>query len=180
MPLTLTEETFRGYRDLAAKLAWKYWKTLPPSAKVWIDPEDLVAHAYLCMVEKFPKYDHKKSLRSTYMWYVISNDLHNFVRQQCMKKRTGIAVSIDAIAEPGRPDLLIRQREALYSLAKVYETVSPECRLEMQRWFGQDVLRGRYSYRCKRAMEEFRQSANRFRLTPEDCRTLMRSGVCLP
>ena len=180
MPLTLSEDTFRGYRDLAGQLAWKFWRALPPSAKAWIDPEDLVAHAYLSMVQKFPHYNDKFAGKTTFFYYVLSRELQNFVRSKRCKKRMGEVVPMASVPELGRPDAMVKQTEALYSLAQVYAEVSPKCRKEMKRWFGQKPVPVRRSEMGKRAMEEFRIKADKYRLTADDCRTLMRSGVCLP
>jgi hypothetical protein len=190
------EELIVKYGDLAKKLAWKYWKKLPPAAKMWIDPEDLISEAYLCFATKIKeKYDANRASESTFIWHTLSNLFTNLCLQQAQSRRKAITLSLDEALEAlssegeipkfdikflGRPDQLVKQREALYSLASVYRDAGEECQARMRRWFGQRPTKlKRLSWEDKIWNAEFKFLADKYRLNMDDCLLLMRSGVCL-
>lgn len=184
------------YGDLAKQLAWRYWRKLPPATKLWVDPEDLISEAYLWFVETMQtKYDPTKACGCTFVYHALNNMLMNFCIRHQQRKRQGITLSLDeameAMANKGAPqfnpkylgksDGSFRKVEAYDALAKVYQESSRDCKKEIRRWFGQNNReRPRRSVKGLDVNKEFRYRAAMNRLSENDCRELMRSGVCLP
>jgi RNA polymerase sigma factor (sigma-70 family) len=190
------EELIAKYGDLAKKLAWKYWKKLPPATKMWVDPEDLISEAYLCFVKTVrDKYDASKASECTFIFWVVNNMLINFCLKHQQGKRRGVTLSLDEALEAteegevaqfnpkylGVQDNKFKKLEAYDALMQVYTESSEECRQEIRRWFGQNHReRPRRSVKGKEVNKEFRYRASMNRLSPYDCVELMREGVCLP
>lgn len=183
------------YGDLAKKLAWECWKGLPGPTKVWISPEDLISEAYLCFILNIQaNYNPMKASACTFIWHSLKNMFVNFQKHHWVKKRNGVTLHIEDILEAGdeeesseetflwmgKDDANVAQREALNALALIYWSVTPECRLAMQRWFGQEKTIVLRSAKAKKVYDEFALMAGSTNLQPEECLELMRGGVCLP
>lgn len=171
---------YAQYKRMAMKLAWKYWKQLPTSAKMWIDPEDMIAEAVLHVVTRISDiYNPKKSSMSTFVYTSVGSVLFNFVLAQRNSKRFGWNISIEDEACPVlmKRDEVFQLVEAKMSLEKIFVQASPKLRSEIGRWFSTERLAPRYSKESKRVIMEFAFLAKRHQLTPSDCRLLLRSGI---
>lgn len=170
------------YRAMAQKLAWQFWRTLPVSTKMWIDHEDLVSEAYLYILSRAREtYDATRASRSTFLWTGISNLFLNFALSQQTKKRFGFNVPAEDLDRMGvgKRDKTIERTEAIDALLLTYHEASEDCRRGMRQWFGVEKSKVRRSASAKRNYQEFAQLAAKNRLTPNDCRNLMRGGMCL-
>jgi hypothetical protein len=167
------------YRGLVLKLAWEYWKKLPASVKVWVDPDDLIEEAYLYVIRHEAKgdFDPTRARKSTFLWTGISSILMNFALAQQTQKRFGWRVSLDELLFIGRRDREIDKLEARESLRCTFEAASPGLRREMLKWFGQQKPKIPWSKEAMKMYQEFRLLADKYRLSAEDCRQLMRSDL---
>lgn len=67
-------------RNLIWSKAWQAWKRLPPSAKIWVDVDDLYQEAVLEVIAKSEKYNPSAGAWTTYVWTVVHNRLSNSVK----------------------------------------------------------------------------------------------------
>jgi len=169
------------YRGMIRQLSWKAWLQLPASVKMWVGPEDMVsdAYVYILSVLKNNRYKKSRASRSTFTWVGVTNLFLNFAASHQTKKRYGWSIPLENIEWMGKPDPEIRNREALDALSRTYREASPDCRHQMQRWFGQEPVKARWSEKEQRIYREFALLAAKNRLTRDDCRELMRAGVCM-
>ena len=175
------ESILQRHGGLIRKLALKFWRQLPVSVKMWVDLDDLIIEGQIYVLHQMREhYDRFQARESTFLWVALSNMYLNFALRYQVKKRAGWMVPLEDVTWMlGTQDAVIAQREALDALAKTYKQASKECRAEIIRWFGQEPVRAGRSARALNVYEEFRQLAQRNGLSKEDCRNLMRSGVCL-
>jgi hypothetical protein len=175
------EVLLEQYKGMIYKLAFKSWRLLPASVKIWVEPEDLVADAYLDILAavKF-RYRKDRSSKSTFIWTAISNMYLNFAAKHQASKRFGWRIPLDDVQWLGKKDGKIAEREALDALSKVYYQASEDCRSRIKLWFGQEPIRAKRSEKEKQFYTEFCQLAKRNGLSKDDCRELMRGGVWIP
>ena len=171
----------KQYRGLIYKLAFKSWRQLPASVKMWVEPEDLVADAYLFILAS-AKFSYKKARagRSTFLWTGVSNLYLNFALKHQAKKRFGWRIPIEDVQWVGKSDTKIAEKESLDALSRIYFEASEECRRGIKKWFGQEPVRAKRSEKEKRIYGEFYQLAKKNGLSKNDCRELMRGGVWIP
>lgn len=169
------------YKKMIYKLAFRSWKQLPVSVKMWVDPEDLIADAYLYILA-CAKYSYKgtRAGKSTFLWTGISNLFLNFALKHQAKKRFGWRVPLEDIEWFGRQDKKIIEREALVALSRIYLEASEDCRDRIKIWFGQETVRAKRSEKEKQIYTEFYVLAKKNGLSRDDCRELMRGGVWIP
>jgi DNA-directed RNA polymerase specialized sigma24 family protein len=175
------EVVIEKYKGMIYKLAFKSWRQLPASVKMWVEPEDLVADAYVAILAnaKF-RYKKTQSSVSTFLWIGISNLFLNFALKHQVKKRLGWRVPLEDIEWFGKSDAKIAEREALDALARTYFEASEDCRARIKKWFGQVPVRAKRSEKEKQFYQEFCRLAKKNGLTKNDCRELMRGGVLIP
>ncbi len=174
---------YEQYKRMAMQLAWKYWKQLPVSTKMWVDPEDLISEAVLHVVTRISDiYNPKKSSMSTFVYCSVGSVLFNFVLSQRNAKRFGWNISLDDEACPSIPrrDEAFQLMEAKQSLERIFIESSPKLRMEICRWFSIEKRSPRYSKDGRRLTREFSFLAKRNRLSESDCRLLLRNGVWVP
>lgn len=175
-------ELVNQYQNMARKLAWQFWKTLPVSTKMWVDPEDLISDALLYIVDRAPEmYNAKRGRWSTFLTTGISNLFLNFALSQQTKKRFGFNVPAEDLDRlgVGKKDGAIQRCEAIDALLKTYSEASLELRVAMRQWFSVEKHKFRRSATAKRNYQEFAELAEKNKLSPNDCRVLMRGGMCL-
>ena len=167
------------YRGLVLELAWRYWRTLPAHTKIWVDPDDLIEDAYIYVLTRVGKraWNPRRGAQSTYLWCGISSILLNFALSQQTKKRFGYRLPLEDIKAIALPDRRLATLEAEEALNKTYQEASRELKWQMKRWFGPSKPRFGHSDKSFFLYSEFRNLAARHRLTSEDCRRLMGSGV---
>jgi DNA-directed RNA polymerase specialized sigma24 family protein len=174
------EQLLSQYRGMVIKLAWQYWKRLPEMVRVWVDPEDLIEEAYIHVLSRGRSlFDRRRGGQSTFLYIGISHLFLNFAIAQQAKKRFGWAVSVDELRVLGKRDSGLGRVESIDALLRCYQQASEECKGEMRRWFGFSKPKVHRSLYHQRIYQEFRQLAEHNRLSPNDCRVLMRSGMCL-
>jgi hypothetical protein len=177
---TLDESLLAQYRGLVIKLAWQYWRRLPVSTKMWVEPEDLIEDAYLFILTRHAQtYNNKRAMRSTFLWTGIGNLFLNFALSQQTRKRFGWPVPLEEVETMGRRDDRIQRVESVDAIIRIFNQASPECQVEMRRWFGFERPKVRRSEQGRRIYKEFSELAYQNRVSPDDCRKLMRSGLCL-
>jgi DNA-directed RNA polymerase specialized sigma24 family protein len=170
------------YRNLARKLAWQYWKSLPVSTKVWVDVEDLIEDAYLYILSRATDtYDGGRGKWTTFLTTGISNLFLNFAQSQQTKKRFGWMHPLETLDKLGigKRDEGVSRAEAIDALLSTYGQASDPCRGAMRQWFGVERRKVKRSAAAKQIYKEFQVLAERNRLSPNDCRKLMRGGLCL-
>jgi hypothetical protein len=169
----------RQYRGLVLELAWRYWKTLPAHTKMWIDPDDLIEDAYIYILTRVGSraWNPKRGTRMTYLYCGISSILMNFSMSQQAKKRFGYPVPLEDVYHLGGLDKKMIQWEAEEALNKIYKEASPELKAQMKKWFGPGKPRGQRTVNASQFYFEFRGLAERYRLTPNDCRKMMGAGM---
>ncbi len=170
------------YRNLARKLAWQYWKSLPASTKVWVDPEDLIEDAYLYILSRASTaYDVGRGKWTTFLTTGITNLFLNFTLSQQTKKRFGWNHPLETLDQMGigKRDKGVGRLEAIDALLNVYTQASDPCRGAMRQWFGVERRKVKRSAVAKALYREFAILAEQNRLSPNDCRELMRGGLCL-
>lgn len=169
------------YKRMVYQLAFKSWRQLPASVKMWVDPEDLVADAYLYILAwaKF-KYKRTRAGKSTFLWTGVSNLYLNFALKHQAKKRFGWRVPLEDIEWFGRKDKKIAEKESLDALSRIYSEASEDCRGRIKKWFGQEPVKTKRSEKERRIYTEFYQLAKKNGLSKDDCRELMRGGVWIP
>lgn len=174
---------YEQYKRMAMKLAWKYWKQLPVSTKMWVDPEDLIAEAVLHVVTRIGDiYNPRKASMSTFVYCSVGSVLFNFVLAQRNSKRFSWNVSLSDEACPNIPrqDDIFQLVEARQALEKTFMQASPRLRSEICRWFSIEKRSPRYSKEGRRLTSEFAFLAKRNRLSVSDCRLLLRNGIWVP
>ncbi len=169
------------YKKMVLQLAFKCWRQLPVSVKMWVDPEDLVADAYVYILAwaKF-RYKESRAGKSTFLWTGVSNLYLNFALKHQAKKRFGWRIPLEDVQWLGKQDKKIAEKEALDALSRIYSEASKPCRNRIKSWFGQEMVRARRSEKERRVYEEFSLLAKKNGLTRDDCRELMRGGVWIP
>lgn len=178
---------FLQYRDLARKLAWQYWKTLPLAAKMWVDPEDMVAESYLHLMRVVVKnkietrrYKQELSSLTTFVYWTIDHHLLNFAIAQQTGKRFGYRADLEAAAPIHVEEKLFSLFEAKEALEAVYRRASPALKDEIALWFGAERKTPRWGLDGRAMIQEFAGLAQKYRLTQNDCALLLRSGVWCP
>jgi hypothetical protein len=166
------------YKKMVYQLAFKSWRQLPVSVRMWVDPEDLVADAYVYILAlaKF-SYQKNRAGKSTFLWTGISNLFLNFALKHQAKKRFGWHVPLEDVNWLGKQDKKIAEKESLDALSRIYAEASEDCRDRIKKWFGQTAVKTRRSKKERQFYEEFCFLAKKNGLTKEDCRELMRGGV---
>lgn len=173
--------TIEKYKGMIYKLAIKSWRQLPPSVKMWVSVEDLVADAYLDILSwNKSKYKRAKAGQSTFLWCAIGNMYINFAAKHCARKRFGWRLDLEDIRWLGKKDAQIELWEELDSLARTYREASPLCQERIRQWFGQEPVRVKRSEKEKQIYQEFAFLAKKNGLSIGGCRKLMRGGVCVP
>lgn len=168
------------HRGMVLKLAWQYWRRLPSYTKIWVDPEDLIEEAYLYILSRAQgSYDRRRAGQSTFLWTGLTNLFLIFAMRQQTKKRFGWSVPLEELQALGKRDTGVGRVETIDAVLKCYQQASEECRQEMQKWFGFERIKVKRSEQAKRVYLEFKILAERNRLSPNDCRQLMRGGLCL-
>lgn len=166
------------YRKLVLKLAWEYWKRLPASVRIWVDPEDLIEEAYVYVIRQEARdYDKRRGNPTTFLWTGISNLFLNFAASYQTRKRFGWRVPLEDLWMGGEHDRELKRIEAREALEQVFKEGSPELQKEILEWFGQAGSRVKWSKAAKRLYEEFRRLAKKHGLSPEDFRQLIRSDL---
>lgn len=175
------ESIIKQYRGMVYQLAFKSWRQLPISVKLWVDVDDLVAEAYVYILA-WAKFRYKGELagKTTFLWTGISNLYLNFALKHQARKRFGWRIPLEDINWLGKTDKKIAENEALDALARVYREASENCRKQIKRWFGQEAVRAKRSEKERKIYKEFCGLAKKNGLTKEDCRELMRGGVWIP
>ena len=170
---------YEKYREMVAKLAWRFWYQLPAATKMWVSPEDLIADAYVYIISQARKsYDKTRASQSTLLWTGVSNLFLNFALKHQMKKRFGWRVELDdKHSWMGARDKGVSRYNSLEALSKVYSEASKECRQRIQLWFGQEPVKIKRSEKERKLYEEFRGLAMKNGLSVDDCRMLMSGGV---
>jgi RNA polymerase sigma factor (sigma-70 family) len=69
----------KNHTDLIRKIAWSFHKFHYSLGVEW---EDLLQEASIAYFEAMKTYDKTKGKPSTYLWYCISNRLHNYLKEQ--------------------------------------------------------------------------------------------------
>jgi hypothetical protein len=174
---------YEQYKRMAMKLAWKYWKMLPLSSKMWIDPEDFIAEAVLHVVG-FVRRNHNASRASvsSFLYCTVGSHMFNAVLSQRSAKRFCWRVSLEDESCPAIPysEKLFQLVETKQALEKVFSQASPGLKTEIGRWFGAERRAPGYSRKTVELIKEFGFLAKRNRLSESDCRLLLRSGVWIP
>lgn len=177
----LDTTTLEQYKRMIYKLAYRSWRQLPTSVKMWVDPDDLAADAYVYVLSwaRF-HYNRRKASKSTFLWTGISNLFLNYAIKHQSQKRFGWRLSLEDVFWLGKQDKQIAELEALMALARVYKQASEPCKVRIKKWFGQEKVKVRRAKRELVFYEEFQSLASRNGLTRDACRELMRSGVWIP
>lgn len=163
---------------MARKIAWQYWRTLPASTKMWVDPEDMIAEAVL-HVMSFVGRNHnaKRGSVSTFLYCTVNSHMLNFTLAQQNKKRFGWRKDLEDVGHLHVDEKLFDLIEAREALEVVFKKASPDLKDEIRRWFGPDRRAPRWGVNGRALTSEFYRLARIHRLTPSDCRLLLRSGV---
>lgn len=171
------------YRGLVLKLAWMYWRKLPAAVKVWVDPDDLIEEAYVSVIRDEAKrqWDAKRGRKSTFVWTSLNSMFLNFALAQQTQKRFGWRITLEDLAclGLGEDDKSIATLEAKQAFEKVWWASSSSLRGYEREWFGPEKPRMKWSEETRAAYREFRGLADKYRLSPNDCRQLMRGGMWL-
>jgi hypothetical protein len=171
---------YEQYKHMAMKLAWKYWKQLPASAKMWIDPEDFISEAVLHVVGFVRKnHDVSRASVSSFLYCTVGSHMLNAVLAQRNTKRFGWMVSTEDENCPQlfQTEYSIQLIEARQALEKIFRQSSPRLRTEIGKWFGIERSGPGYSKKSQELVSEFAHLAKRNGLSASDCRLLLRSGV---
>lgn len=170
---------YESYKNMARKLAWQYWKSLPASTKMWVDPEDMISEAVLHVLS-FVKanYDLKRGSISTFLYCTVNSHLLNYTLAQQNGKRFGWRLDLEDVGHLHSEESLFRLVEARQALEVVFSKASPSLQNEISIWFGPGKRRApRWGISGKALTSEFYHLARQHRLTESDCRLLLRSGV---
>jgi hypothetical protein len=174
----------KQYTPMVAKLCWRYWASLPPSIRVWLDIEDLLIETLthiggVCL----PLYNRKSSSVTTFVYMNAERHLINIVKKYNCAKRGAIVVSVEPASLPTEDPLRLSSLyETRMVLEKVYTLASAELKVQMRQWFCPPAIREtrikktRDFRKCK---EEFIRLADECALTRHDCQSLLQTGYDL-
>lgn len=179
MSLRLSKRTlYEEYKNMARKIAWQYWKTLPASAKMWIDPEDMISEAVLHVMSFVGKnFNPKRSSLSTFLYCTVNSHMLNFTLAQQNGKRFGWRKDLDDVLHLHVEESLFQLIEAREALEVIFRKASPDLRMEIKKWFGPERRAPRWGVNGRALTSEFKHLAHSHRLTASDCDILLRSGV---
>lgn len=168
-----------NYVRLVTKIAVRYWKALPASAKSWIDYKDFVNEGMkFARFEIMPYYDIR---RNTSFTTILTISLKRYYRMKLrdinrQKRQRGVEISLEDLEGVSKipfkaPDITLSR----ISMQKLYLQASPELKKYLQVWFFNRNMpdRIRISAPFKRARREFLKLAPQFSISVHDCRNLL-------
>ncbi len=167
-----------NYVGLVTKLAVKYWKALPVSAKIWVDVDDLINDGMLfARFEVMPYYDIATGNSFTTILTIALRQFYGRRIRDLGRQKRNLAEILLPIDENTfiTPDHdgydVIRSR---YSMLKLYDTASPKLQRFIRSWFlnKSSPARIRVSGFTK-AKREFLELAPKFKVDINDCRVLL-------
>lgn len=172
---------YEQYRDMARKLAWQYWKSLPTTTKMWVDPEDMISEAVLHVMSFVGRnHDAKRGSLSTFIYCTVNSHLLNFALSQQNGKRFCWRRDLEDAGHVWKEENLFQLIEARNALEVIYRKASVDLRREICVWFGPERRAPKWGVNGKALTQEFSQLARTYRLSEKDCSLLLRSGVWVP
>jgi len=108
------------FERLLYQKAWNSWRKLPPTVKIWMDPEDLYQELYGEALRCFARWDPKRkdgATFSTYVYRCLDNYLISFAARWNTKKRlpafqVELSVADREVQSPSHeiiPDIILMQ-----------------------------------------------------------------------
>lgn len=114
------------------QLSYSYWCRLPQHAKSFIDVDDLIAGAVVCIVEKAHLYKSNVSQPVTFVGMITIHYLENVLNQFNQLKRRAVAVvPVEDWNTPLHADAAIKWHEAKVGFEMVLEFASDDLRLAL-------------------------------------------------
>lgn len=192
-PVVLRMENYTG---LVTKVAIKYWRALPATAKLWIDVEDFVSEGMrFARFELMQSYDYRASSFTTFLTIALKQFYGRKIRDLNRQKRNrGIEINLDDLERAyDDPEENTNTKTPLgsavmlpmhnpydvltcrMSMLKLYDEASPRLQRYLKTWFlnkkPPEVVRVDVSFR--KARREFLKLAPVFSVGESECKTLL-------
>jgi hypothetical protein len=175
-----------NYLPLVAKKAWSAWYKLPPQARTWNDPEDLIQDGILYARRKvLPNFNPRRANFLTFITISMENYYKNVLNEFFTQKRHSCttvplneryhiryrlgcrAVSLCQIDETEQ------EIQAVETLHKVFAEASPLLKKYLERWLVTKAKVHVRGHRFDEARLEVRDLSRRLGFTREDFEFLL-------
>ena len=155
---------------IISKLAWRYWRCLPPSVMASQDPEDFIQSAVVQVMQAATRYDQRRAMSSTFVWTVVNNYGKTILQYHQAKKRQAMMLPEDTLLNCGQPDSGVQFREARLGLEDTLRVASPPTRRKLATFLETRKAPRRWD---PGFIEEMRSLLRSRRVGPQDLRVLL-------
>ncbi len=154
-----SDEIVTSNLGIIMKLAYKYWRMLPPAVMAHFDVEDMISEIVTHVVKVSYAYHKRRGMSSTFVWKVAENHCKVILQKYSTKKRRAFQVlPEEVLATMSAPDSILKLTEARHGVEQVIRFASDNLRRALS-----DLLEGGdlFSLKYNRAArEELRELAH--------------------